>query len=104
MAVDDNAAVAPGPPAGRCDDAAAGGGLDLVQVGAAPGPVGGEGLDPGRMASEVERQVGEHASLPSGCFGVEVGDAEDDAVVGERGPDRGALMGSAGAVWQARFW
>ncbi len=46
-AVDDDAAVAAGPAPWGCDDAAAGGGLDLVEVGAAPGAVGGEGLDPG---------------------------------------------------------
>ncbi|MEJ7742409.1 MAG: hypothetical protein WKF73_07615 [Nocardioidaceae bacterium] len=89
VAAGDDAAVASGAAARGRDDAAAGGGLDLVEVGAAPGAVGCEGLDPGGPAGDVNRQVGEHASLAAGRVGVEVADAEDDPVVGEWGPDRG---------------
>ena len=44
---------------------------------------------PGGAGGEVEGEVGEHPALAARGGGVEVGDAEDDAVVGERGADRG---------------
>ena len=42
---------------------------------------------PWRAVRQVEGEVSEYSPLPAGGLGVEVGDAEDDAVVGERGPN-----------------
>jgi hypothetical protein len=72
VAVDDDAAVAAGSaPRGR-DDAAAGGGLDLVQVGSSPGAVGGEGLDsdgPARGEVRTGRPpVLRHAAVGNGVY------------------------------------
>jgi hypothetical protein len=56
--------------------------LDPVEVGAAPGAVGGERLDACATAGEVEGEVGEDLSFAAGGVGGKVDESEDDAVVG----------------------
>ena len=58
-------------------------------MGAAPGAVGGEAVDAAASLREVEGELGEDAAFAALGGGVEVGDAEDHAVVGQRGADRG---------------
>ncbi len=78
VAVDDDAAVAGGSPPTGGDHAAASAGLDVVEVGAAPGAVGGERVNPGAACGEVDSQVGKHLPFAAGGVGGEVGDAEDE--------------------------
>jgi hypothetical protein len=58
VAVDEDAALAGCSATGGCDDPASGDGLDLVEVGAAPGAVGGEPMDATTALREVKRQTG----------------------------------------------
>lgn len=54
----------------------------MVSRCAAPSSVGGKGVDAGGALGEVDSEIGEDSSLTARGGGVEVGDAQDDSVVG----------------------